>query len=182
MNFSRINNIFNSHFPPPSYSMWSVLRPLHVFNVGLELPCLYLQDSEHKIPWTHIRQGIFTKNTPWMLIKTKKTHIEINKLWRAGFKPLFVHCTCQGDIFPQKSGAVLSKQNSIECAYTAISRMDIDFHIYLGKKRLKKGVKSYQSWQWTWNVSQCLFKNHIWERERECAITGRHQGFFYPRH
>lgn len=79
----------------------------------------------------------------------------------------------------EESEAVLSKQNAIECGYTAITRMDIDIHIYLGKRKTQMGVKSYQSWQWTWNVSQCLFKKNIYEKERQSAITGRNwSGFF----
>ena len=138
-----------------------------------------MQNSETRIPWTHIRWDIFTEPTPQMTIKSINC-IKINKLWRAGFRTLVVQqqkmsslvhwlrrllptsiaslkrvglgsfsTTSEinqegiwGLVLPVKvSGAVLGKQNAIECSYISISRVDMDIHVYSGKKKRLRGVK-----------------------------------------
>lgn len=75
------------------------------------------------------------------------------------------------------SGAVLGKQNAIERSCIAVRSVDMDIHVSSGKKRL--GVLSYQSLQWTCNVSQCLFEQgYMRKRERECYYRQTLLGFF----
>lgn len=78
----------------------------------------------------------------------------------------------------EESGAVLSKQNAIERGYIAISRVDIDIHIYLGKKRLRRVLKATSPGNGHETCLGAYLKN-IYGKERESAITARQWVVFF---